>query len=468
MDPDFPRICIGTGDGKLHFYEVGLGQDPQSGNKCAGGCRQLQLVDVQLQQRKIAAKKAERSRLAAVRVGERTNVGGTCVISSKPSWSKTGNSDPMASSSRVDETFAETSSSIVSLFYLGADELHEEDSRSNKACAAKVGGRYIKMDPETALMPLTRKTLVLVCTPSCLMAVSAHSYDLQMLQDLHTPLPSQLGTSDEGEGIIVSTASCFGANNFISSSSDENGVGQGPVCVVSSAFDAKLSVLLLDFRDEEQSVCDSAGGDNDDAALVGRGGAQSNDIKESDVPSLFPKSSLPSDSALLKSSFSDPSGNNKTSGGGGNRSKPKPRHSIGTDKPVTFHTRIRSSGYGSGPPPIPLGGRKPARKSIGNAKQAKSHPLGVDQEYPVDCDMIKYWQSKHDLPEGASHSQPILKARYSPDGQNLVTATVDGSVRVLKLPLSKHRGDGNTYMAHRGKVHHVEWSNDKGEKMKKK
>ena len=84
--------------------------------------------------------------------------------------------------------------------------------------------------------------------------------------------------------------------------------------------------------------------------------------------SVFP-TSQPSDQSPLKATF-------RTSA-----TPPKAKSRSSLDKPVTFHTKIRSSGYGSGPAPIPLGGRvrkKPTlkRKPSGNSTKV-TRSIGI-------------------------------------------------------------------------------------------
>jgi WD40 repeat protein len=67
------------------------------------------------------------------------------------------------------------------------------------------------------------------------------------------------------------------------------------------------------------------------------------------------------------------------------------------------------------------------------------------------------------LPGGAPvHGAAILHCQYSPDGTRLVTASVDKTARVLRLPLARHGGDGTDLIGHAGAVGGAAWSHDGG------
>ncbi len=55
-------------------------------------------------------------------------------------------------------------------------------------------------------------------------------------------------------------------------------------------------------------------------------------------------------------------------------------------------------------------------------------------------------------------SGPILRARFCPDGSRLASASVDKSLRTVKVPLAKHRGEGETFLGHGGAVLDASWN----------
>ena len=66
--------------------------------------------------------------------------------------------------------------------------------------------------------------------------------------------------------------------------------------------------------------------------------------------------------------------------------------------------------------------------------------------------MMCEWDNGHD---GGHDGRP-----FSLDGSRLVTASVDKTARVLRLPLSRHGGDGTDLIGHTGAVGAVSWSHD--------
>jgi WD40 repeat protein len=46
------------------------------------------------------------------------------------------------------------------------------------------------------------------------------------------------------------------------------------------------------------------------------------------------------------------------------------------------------------------------------------------------------------------HHAAVLRCAYSPDGTRLMTASVDKTARVLRLPLARHGGDGTDLIGH--------------------
>eukprot|EP00002_Diphylleia_rotans_P035481 TRINITY_DN7750_c0_g1_i1.p1 TRINITY_DN7750_c0_g1~~TRINITY_DN7750_c0_g1_i1.p1 ORF type:complete len:881 (+),score=138.30 TRINITY_DN7750_c0_g1_i1:71-2713(+) len=112
------------------------------------------------------------------------------------------------------------------------------------------------------------------------------------------------------------------------------------------------------------------------------------------------------------------------------------------DKPVTFHNRIKSSGYGSTPPVI-LKGKQVLKRS------GSSSSL-LERKYPVNCNPPHIPQ-----PRAASippHTGAILRVVYSNSGERIASCSSDKVVREVKLPLAKFKGDGTDYRGHNGPV----------------
>lgn len=164
------------------------------------------------------------------------------------------------------------------------------------------------------------------------------------------------------------------------------------------------------------------------------------------------------------------------------------------DQPVTFHNRIKSSGYGQKPPdafakkrleqaksrarsnsvPRASGGTS-STKSSSAASAPKS---GVKiRRYPITCNSMSELQAANNFPvDRNASSAPISNIEFSGDASSLGVATVDSAVLTLKLPVSRNNGDGKqciihpffsncllavSYMGHDGRINSVTFSHNK-------
>ena len=185
--------------------------------------------------------------------------------------------------------------------------------------------------------------------------------------------------------------------------------------------------------------------------------------------SLFPSQSLPSDSVLRNHEFrsSEPTNRDahrkrKTSRGRKNAK------STMKNKPVTFHTRIRSSGYGKTPPVMKLGGvsRQTSSKVTRRLK-------GVGLEHTAMLSMDSPVPSTHQLSHqvsmdgadkrGSIHTGPVIRVVYSRGATDIATASADRSSISMRLPCAKYPGEKHRsrYLGHNGAVHSVDWSHNK-------
>jgi len=132
------------------------------------------------------------------------------------------------------------------------------------------------------------------------------------------------------------------------------------------------------------------------------------------------------------------------------------------NKPVTFKKSIKSSGYGLLHDKPTLGQMPKGPKQLSN--QPKSSAPGtraLTKQYPVDCGPVIRLQEQHCMPKNQPiHQGAILRIAYSPDGSRLATVSADKSARALRLPISKHKGEGSDLIGHNAAVMDVAWSHD--------
>ncbi|PNW86908.1 hypothetical protein CHLRE_02g100800v5 [Chlamydomonas reinhardtii] len=137
----------------------------------------------------------------------------------------------------------------------------------------------------------------------------------------------------------------------------------------------------------------------------------------------------------------------------------------GGDKPVTFHAKVKSSGYGvlqpstqlgrAPPPPVKLAPRAAAASAV-------NRHMAAARAYPLDCGPLLSHQTRNTLPGGAA-AHPggaIVRVAYSSDAGRLLTASVNRTARVLKLPLSRWGGEGTDLLGHGGPLHGADWSRE--------
>jgi hypothetical protein len=139
------------------------------------------------------------------------------------------------------------------------------------------------------------------------------------------------------------------------------------------------------------------------------------------------------------------------------------------DKPTTFHTRIKSSGYGS-KDSVPWSLRARGGQTMGTSRpRGRGQRTGSLDKAPtrhrketlagVDLDD---WsaptapQPQHTI--GELHSGPICCAVFSPDGHRLATSSSDQTAHCLRLPVAKHHGDGLACTGHCARVSSVSFS----------
>ena len=138
------------------------------------------------------------------------------------------------------------------------------------------------------------------------------------------------------------------------------------------------------------------------------------------------------------------------------------------DQPLTFHARIKSSGYGQQPAqkmqprkpgkialPAPTlrsssapraAGRHPAAHSSSSSSSSEGARL---RAYPMDCGPTTQHQPHNDLAAGA----PVFGVAFCNDASQLVLHTADATPTTVRLPVHRFGGDGGRcFRAHNGRV----------------
>ncbi|KAL8015290.1 putative quinoprotein amine dehydrogenase, beta chain [Plasmopara halstedii] len=127
------------------------------------------------------------------------------------------------------------------------------------------------------------------------------------------------------------------------------------------------------------------------------------------------------------------------------------------NKPITFHTRIKSSGYGSSSSLL-KSRRTIHRSTSDNQRKGSKSVSSYLKEYPTKCELLQHFQRQHALSPKALHQGAILHIEYSSDAKWLATSGNDRTAQVCKLPISRFKGYGKVYVGHNQAVRAIHWS----------
>eukprot|EP00698_Gefionella_okellyi_P009607 TRINITY_DN2459_c0_g1_i4.p1 TRINITY_DN2459_c0_g1~~TRINITY_DN2459_c0_g1_i4.p1 ORF type:complete len:730 (-),score=168.58 TRINITY_DN2459_c0_g1_i4:73-2262(-) len=131
--------------------------------------------------------------------------------------------------------------------------------------------------------------------------------------------------------------------------------------------------------------------------------------------------------------------------------------SVPADKPVTFHAKVKSSGYGKEAPVtrmfVPNFSRKPKPKP----KKPEGAKGVLLHEYPSDSAPPQYIQRKH-LICNPVHNSAIIRIAFSGNAKRLATCSFDSTARVLRVPVAANKGEASTFLGHDGAVNSVMFS----------
>jgi len=158
--------------------------------------------------------------------------------------------------------------------------------------------------------------------------------------------------------------------------------------------------------------------------------------------------------------------------GRGGWNEPRALNGRVVDLPVTFNTRIKSSGYGQASSRSLTKGGRGSRRRTGGKTGGRNVARDSDRRlrlYPVDCGVMATHQQHNDYFVPGSYGgavtgqgPSIYEIEYTSDASSMALATADTAVSSLKLPIGRFNGDGSTYMGHDGRITSVSCSKKKG------
>jgi len=154
------------------------------------------------------------------------------------------------------------------------------------------------------------------------------------------------------------------------------------------------------------------------------------------------------------------------------------------NQPVTFHARIKSSGYGQSPQgALEKLEKKRKDKNLALARERQKDTLSRSvtaparnrgaatasagtssaprlRRYPTECAAITVHQAHNEF-TAASMAGPLHRVTFNGDGSAFGVATSDSTVSVLKAPISRYGGDGSFYMSHNADITNVQFSHQR-------
>lgn len=264
---------------------------------------------------------------------------------------------------------------------------------------------------------------LVVGTPRHVLYVNAFSFDISILLDLQRSTNDSLLSRDP---VCMAKEFCF----------HQDTMRKAMICGVVSAFQPCFTAL-----------CSVPTGSADRGSDKSPSSNQANDFPATGNPSrisVLPTGPPPPDSVLNLPSLAVVAG-----------SKLPKKGAKSLDKPITFHTRVKSSGYGSS---VPFGMK---RTSIQDRKTPPRPKAVVDtflKEYPSQCGVLQHFQQKHALARNTLHSGAIHHIEFASDAKWLATSGNDKVAQVCKLPFSRFNGEGNVFVGHDNAVRSIHWS----------
>lgn len=332
---------------------------------------------------------------------------------------------------------------ILALRYLCVDaDVVDEASEHNSP-----SGTLFNAHGEQNLLDHTQ--FLIAGLPSCIVSINAYSFEMSTLHDFQSSLNHTLdGTALDQ--VSVAKEFCFHRLSRHLTRSCEMS------CGILSAFQpcfTAIQMRTLPQRQLSSNQVDEGSCIYSDPSTRTSNSESNNNAEITNRVSVIPAVPPPKDSVLNLPTLSASS-----------RNTPPKKSAL--DKPVTFRTRIKSSGYGGTTnSTAAFGGKKrmvkDKRQNNGSCSQPTSSEAAIDaymKEYPASCGMLNNFQEKNALPPRTLHQSAILSLEYSHDAKMLATSGSDKVAQVCKLPFSRYGGEGNVFAGHDQSVRTIHWS----------
>ncbi|XP_065943143.1 WD repeat-containing protein 27 [Magallana gigas] len=415
MNLHVPQVAIGTADGIVRVYDLSDGKD----FRCVHQINIGKIMDKYRQSK-------EQSLLSPT-----SQKNGPVTISSKPSYQRRGDNGEPREEVNVQDV-AETGCAVLGLYFSWVPE----DDRGSSARSVGFLQRANTMIRDL----FSASPMLVIGTTGALLQINAKTMEVIQYYDLQDPVPS----NSESKEMYINNA----GSTYFSQGDDPEKI----YCVIGSHFQNHVHLLKWDHATSRSKPCSFSTSLEDlssiSSELPGNQNQQSLTVLSSEpmLPNsilkqgLVPKQKEDSTTKIQK----------------GYISPGKPGQGV-KDQPLTFQSKIKSSGYTEAPRTTMFKPKTSSTKQSSAVKKKPSTGLlenALDKEYPTNPgppkDFVCGWFV-------AERPTPINAISYSGDGLSLACALANKSAQVFRIP---YKEKGSYSLAHNHIVNDVRWSCD--------
>ncbi|XP_074657849.1 WD repeat-containing protein 27-like [Tubulanus polymorphus] len=414
MHPLLEQFAVGSTDGQVRIYDLSDGK----------GFRQLHHIDAV----KLIKKHGE------IQVELEKPISGPKTISSRKTWQQNG--DRLPSPEEVQS--AEVGCSILSLHYAVNNEKSKSETIEQKLS-------FLQTDDTVVNELLDSSPALFIGTTGSLLQLDAKSLEVSGYTDLSQPIRcSDTDSIDSAEVCI-----CAAGNMNISKSFKMHQTW----CIIGSLFQNTFHILSIDNLMQERRV---------DELTASESTAQPEISVLSSIPlnkdsplraELVPKTKEAKPAKKLSSLST-----RRPSLPGSLDKKGK----IASDQPVTYHSKVKSSGYSSESPKklmfqphLNVRKQKPTTQKP-NRSMSLNGCKSLMKEYPMDGVAPTVLNSKIDVDISPT---AINSMHFSGDGQYFACALANKSSVLFKHPL-REQSKAVALSGHKDAVCSINWSKE--------
>ncbi|KAK3591286.1 hypothetical protein CHS0354_004335 [Potamilus streckersoni] len=432
-----PHVAIGTADGQVKVYDLSDGN----------GFRCLYSIDVG----KIIRKVKEEKRISQL---DSISKQGPVKISSQPAW-KQSYSNQSAESADGTESMAgsvETGVSVLSLYftYMPLEAAKRQTSASSNKPAFLQHKNSIVKDLFDAPPVLS------VGTVGSLLQVNTSSLDTCCLIDLQDPILSVQGLRVETK--VLNAAGIV----YFAQGTDPQHIW----CIIGSPFQNIVHVLKWNHAStavksgipsQHSGISPASILGEDELTPLSLNEKSETDLTVWEITVLSHQPLLPD--SPLQAELVPKQKPDKPHKQRGFLSTPQ-KGRVMADQPLTFKTKIKSSGYTEAPRMTMFKPKTNASKSQSLSRQSSRSSIASlvsrthEKEYPMTSQVPSKLQVKLDV---AERPTAINSITISDDGSSMACALANKSAQVFRFPLT---GKGTSYVGHDNIVTSSYWSHD--------